>query len=79
MKKFLGVIVFAILIYNSGFAEEANKPEFNNNFNNNIILYKWKHVGSFKAQDGIPVQKLRKGKWHLYYATLIKKTMCWLP
>ena len=36
-------------------------------------------TGSFKARDGILIQKLKKGEWQLYCALLIKDTICWLP
>tara|TARA_E500000178_G_C16905793_1_gene700223 strand:- start:880 stop:1122 length:243 start_codon:yes stop_codon:yes gene_type:complete len=80
MKKFL-LIVFLILFSNNlSFANEVEKPKYDtNNFNSNIIKYKWKHTGSFKAQDGIPVQTLKNGQWNLYCAIVIEDTICWLP
>ena len=80
MKKFL-VIVFLILLSNNfSYADEEERPKYDkNNFNNNIIKYKWKHTGSFKAQDGIPVQTLKNGQWNLYCAIVIEDTICWLP
>jgi hypothetical protein len=79
MKKLLAIIALSLLYNNFSFADEVDRPEFNNSFNDNIIKYKWKNAGSFKAQDGITVQKLKNGQWHLYCAIVIKKTICWLP
>ena len=80
IKKLLAIIVLGLLWCNVGFADEVEKPKYDtNNFNNNIIKYKWKHTGSFKAQNGIPVQTLKNGQWNLYCAIVIKKTICWLP
>jgi len=80
IKKLLAIIVLGLLWCNVGFADEVEKPKYDtNNFNNNIIKYKWKHMGSFKAENGIPVQTLKNGQWNLYCAIVIKKTICWLP
>ena len=80
MKKFLVIIFLGLLCYNFSFASDVEKPKYDtNNFNNNIIKYKWKHTGSFKAQNGIPIQTLKNGQWNLYCAIVIEETICWLP
>ena len=80
MKKFLAIVVLILLSNNFSYADEEERPKYDkNNFNNNIIKYKWKHTGSFKAQNGIPVQTLKNGQWNLYCAIVIEDTICWLP
>ena len=80
MKKLLAILVVGLLCHNFSFANEVDEPKYDrNNFNNNIIKYKWKHTGSFKARDGIPVQTLKNGQWNLYCAIVIEDTICWLP
>ena len=80
IKKLLAIIFLSLLCNNFSFANEVEKPKYDtNNFNNNIIKYKWKHTGSFKAQNGIPVQTLKNGQWNLYCAIVIENTICWLP
>ena len=45
MKKFLVIIFLGLLCYNFSFASDIEKPKYDtNNFNNNIIKYKWKHT-----------------------------------
>ena len=80
IKKLLAIIVQGLLCNNFSFANEVEKPKYDtNNFNKNIIKYKWKHTGSFKAQNGVHVQTLKNGQWNLYCAIVIENTICWLP
>tara|TARA_B100000579_G_scaffold325639_1_gene275466 strand:+ start:4855 stop:5097 length:243 start_codon:yes stop_codon:yes gene_type:complete len=80
MKKFLVILVLGLLCHNFSFANELDEQKYDSyNLNNNIIKYNWKHTGSFKAQNGIPIQTLKNGQWNLYCAILIEETICWLP
>ena len=80
MKKIYTLIILFLIYFNISFANDLDRPEYSSGWlNENIIKYNWKPTGSFKAQNGILVQKLKKGEWHLYCALLIEDTICWLP
>ena len=76
----LSIIALGLLCNKFSFGNEKEKPKYDtNNFNKNIIKYKWKHTGSLKAQKGVHVQTLKNGQWNLYCAIVIENTICWLP
>lgn len=80
MKKLIAIILFYILFkLNYSFSGELKEPNWSNSLNENIIKFSWKESGTFKVQNGIQVQKLKKGDWKLYCAITIEDTICWLP
>ena len=80
MKKFLGVLVLSLFLFNNGFAEEIKRPKYStHSFNYNIIKHQWKHTGSFKGEDSVQVMILKKNQWILYCALYLGDTECWTP
>lgn len=80
MKKICTLIILFLIYCKVSFANDLDRPKYSSSgLNENMIKYNWKPTGSFKARDGILVQKLKKGEWQLYCALLIKDTICCLP